>query len=166
MPRSFDKGLYIVFPRNLRQFAQRAQLGKLRFVIRIRARAWTQAIAQREGHIVGFHDVANILKMRVEEIFLMMRNAPFGQNRAAARDNAGATIDRHRDEWQTQTRMNGEVVHALLRLLNQGVAEDFPSQILGNTADFFQCLVNRYGANRHGAVANDPVARGVDILPR
>ena len=37
--------------------------------------------------------------------------------------------------------MDGEVVHALLGLLDQGVAEHLPAQLVGVAADLFQRLV-------------------------
>jgi len=60
--------------------------------------------------------------------------------------------------------MDGEVVHALLGLLDQGVAEDLPGQLLGLAVDFFQSLVDGHGADGHGRVADDPLAGFVDML--
>ena len=60
--------------------------------------------------------------------------------------------------------MDGEVVHALLGLLDQGVAEDFPGQVLGLAVHLFQRLVDGHGADRHRAVAQDPFAGFVDVL--
>ena len=59
--------------------------------------------------------------------------------------------------------MDGEVIDALLGLLDQRVAEDLPGQLLGDAADLLQRLVDRDGADRHGAVADDPFARVVDV---
>ena len=60
--------------------------------------------------------------------------------------------------------MNREVVDALLGLFDQRVAKDFPGQVFGFAADFFQRLIDRHGADRHRRVANDPFARGVNVL--
>ena len=60
--------------------------------------------------------------------------------------------------------MDGEVIHALLGLFDQGVAEDFPGQFLGASVDLLQRLINRHRANRHRAVAQNPLARRVDVL--
>ncbi len=46
MARPFDDDLHIVFPGNFGQFAQRAQLGELRFIVGIGDRARTQTVAQ------------------------------------------------------------------------------------------------------------------------
>src|SRR5690606_38272115 len=66
-------------------------------------------------------------------------------------------------ERQAHAGVDGEVVHPLLRLFDQGVAEDLPGQVLGNAADLFQRLIDRHGADRHGAVADDPFAGVVDV---
>ena len=50
--------------------------------------------------------------------------------------------------------VDGEVVHALLGLLDQGVAEDLPGEVFGLAVDLFQRLVDRHRADRHRAVAD------------
>ena len=69
-----------------------------------------------------------------------------------------------RDEAQQHAGVDGEVIHALLGLFDEGVAEDFPGEVLGLAADFFERLINRHGADGHGRVAENPFARGVDVL--
>jgi hypothetical protein len=61
--------------------------------------------------------------------------------------------------------MNREVVDPLLRLLDERVAEDLPGQFFGLAIDFFESLVDRYRPDRYRAVANDPLARFMDVLP-
>ena len=68
------------------------------------------------------------------------------------------------DVGQAHTRVDGEVVHALLGLFDQRVAEDFPGQVFGHAAHLLERLVDGHRANRHGRVAHDPVACGVDVL--
>src|SRR5713101_5798980 len=60
--------------------------------------------------------------------------------------------------------MDGEVVHALLALLDQRVAVDLPVQLLDLAADLFQRLVDGHSADWYRRVADDPLARGVDVL--
>jgi hypothetical protein len=55
---AFDHGLHVVLPRDLGQLAQRFQLAELRGVVGVGDAAGTQAVAQREGHVVGLHDLA------------------------------------------------------------------------------------------------------------
>ena len=59
-----------------------------------------------------------------------------------------------------------EVVDALLGLLDQRVAEDLPGQLLGLAADLLERLVDRHRPDRHRRVAQDPLARLVDVPAR
>ena len=61
--------------------------------------------------------------------------------------------------------MNGEIIHALFRLFNQGIFKDFPSQVFGYAVDFFLGLIDRYGANWHGRIADNPFPGFMDVLP-
>ena len=76
----FNHHLDIMVPGYFGQFSQGLQFGKLCFIISVGYRAGTQSIAQREGHIIGFHNFANILKMGIEKIFLVMSQTPLGHN--------------------------------------------------------------------------------------
>src|SRR5690606_9204981 len=64
---------------------------------------------------------------------------------------------------QQYTGVDGEIVHALLGLLDQGIAEDLPVQILGYSTDLFQRLVDGHSTYRHRRVADDPLPGLVDI---
>ena len=85
MAGAFDHHLHIVLLGDPVQFAQRVQFGELRRVIGVGGRAGAQAVAQRERHVILLQQFADVLEMGVEEILLVMRQAPFGQDRAAAR---------------------------------------------------------------------------------
>mmetsp|Transcript_64029 Transcript_64029/g.88552 ORF Transcript_64029/g.88552 Transcript_64029/m.88552 type:complete len:310 (-) Transcript_64029:165-1094(-) len=61
--------------------------------------------------------------------------------------------------------MDGPIVHALLGLLDQRLAEHLPSKVLRDTVDLLQGLVDRHGAHRDRAVPDDPLPRLVDVLP-
>ena len=67
---------------------------------------------------------------------------------------------------QQHAGVDGEVVDALLGLLDERVAVDLPGQILGPAADLLERLVDRHRADRHRRVAEDPLARLVDVLAR
>ena len=118
---AFYHHLHIVGPGYFSELAQRFQLGKLRFVVGIGDGAGAQAITQREGHIVGLHNLANLLEVGVKKALLMMRQAPLGHDRAPARHNAGHALGGHGHVAQQHARVNGEVVHALLGLLDERV---------------------------------------------
>ena len=96
----------------------------------------------------------------------MMGQAPFRHDRAAAADDAGDAVRGERHIGQAHTRMDGEIVDALLCLFDQRVTEDFPRQFFGNAADFLQRLIDRDRADGDGAVAQDPFARVVDVAAR
>ena len=93
-----------------------------------------------------------------------MREAPLRQDRAAARDDAGHAARGHRDVAQQHAGVHGEVVDALLALLDQRVAIDLPGEVLRAAADLLERLIDRHGADRHRRVADDPLARLVDVL--
>jgi hypothetical protein len=149
--RAFDDGLHVVLPGDGGQLAQRLQFAELRFVVGVVDRAGTQAVAEAEGDVVGLHDFADFLEVRVEEAFLVVRQTPLGHDRAAAADDAGHAVGGHRDVAQQHAGVDGEVIDALLGLFDQRVAEDFPGQVLGLAVDLFQRLVDRHGTDRHRA---------------
>ena len=162
--RAFDDGLHVVLPGDLGEFTQRLQLTQLGFVVGVVDRAGTQAVAEAEGDVVGFHDLADFLEVRVEEAFLVVRQAPLGHDRTAAADDAGHAVGGHRDVAQQHAGVDGEVIDALLGLLDQRVAEDFPGQVFGLAVNLFQRLIDRHRADRYGRVADDPLARFVDVV--
>ena len=95
----------------------------------------------------------------------MVRQAPLGHDRSAARHDAGHAPGGHRHVAQQHAGMDGEVVDTLLGLLDERVAIDLPGEIFGPAADLLERLVNRHGADRHRRVAQDPLAGLVDLLP-
>ena len=96
----------------------------------------------------------------------MVSEAPFRHDRSTARNDPGHTFRRERNERQPHARVDREVVHALLGLLDQRVAEDLPSEILGFPVHLLESLVDRHRTNGNGRVTDDPLARLVDVLPR
>ncbi|MNV23431.1 hypothetical protein D3C71_1144430 [compost metagenome] len=95
----------------------------------------------------------------------MMRQAPFRHNRAAARHNPGQALGGHWDVTQQHPGVDGEVIHPLLGLFQQGVAEGFPGKIFRDPVDLLQRLVDRNSADRHRAVTQDPLASFVNVAP-
>lgn len=70
--------------------------------------------------------------MLVSEVFLVVRNAPFGVDRPPSADDARQAVGRVRHKSKQKTGVDGEVVHPLLGLFDKRVAEDLPSEILSN----------------------------------
>ena len=62
------------------------------------------------------------------------------------------------------TCMNREVIHSLLALFDEGVTVDFPIQVFHYTVHLFKSLVDRYGADRHRAVTDNPFTCFADIF--
>ena len=79
----------------------------------------------------------------------MMRQTPLGHDAATPGHNAGHASCRERNKTEQNAGVNGEVIHALFRLFDQRIAEDFPSEFFGFAAHLFQRLVDRNGANRN-----------------
>src|SRR5450830_1787726 len=162
--RAFDHGLHVVLPGNFGQLAEGFQLAELRSVVGVGNRPRAQAVAKGEADVIGLHDFADFVEMRVGEVLFVVRQAPLGHDRTAARHDAGDAFGGQRYVTQQYTGMDGEVVDALLGLFDQRVAEQLPGQVFGGAADFFQGLVDRHGTDRHRRVADDPFAGFVDVL--
>ena len=94
-----------------------------------------------------------------------MRQAPFGHDRAAARHDAGDAVGGEMDVAEPHPGMDGEIIHALLALLDQRVLVDLPVELDRIAVDLLQRLIDRHRADRHRRVPDDPFARGVDVAP-
>ena len=92
-----------------------------------------------------------------------MRQAPLGHDRAAARDDAGDAVGGEMDVSESHAGMDGEIIDALLALLDQGVLVALPVELDGIAVDLFERLIDRHGADRHRRIAQDPFAGVVDV---
>ena len=164
-PGPFDHHLAALVPGDLGQLAQRLQLRELRAIVGVGDRARTQAVAERERHVILAHDVADLVELLVEEALAMAREAPARHDRAAARDDAGHALRGQRHIGQAHAGVDGEIIDALLGLLDQRVLEHFPVELQRIAADLLQRLVDRHGADRNRRVAQDPGADVVDVAP-
>ena len=126
VPGAFDHDLDVVAPRHLGELSQGAELRELGLVVGIRDRARPQPVAERERHVVGGEDLAQLLEPGVEEVLLVMRQAPRRHDRSAPAHDARHPSGRERDVAQQHTGVDGEVVDPLLGLLDDGVAVDRP----------------------------------------
>src|SRR5580658_1991702 len=126
MSRALDHHLAVVPPGDLGQLSQGLKLGKLRGIVGIRDGTGPQTVAERETHIVAAADLADLLEVLVEEALAVMRQTPLRHDGAATRHDARDTVHRERHVRQAHAGVDGEVIHALLCLLDERVAEDFP----------------------------------------
>ncbi len=94
----------------------------------------------------------------------MMRQAPRRHDGPAAGHDAGDPLGGQRHIAQQHPGVHGHVVHALLALLDHGVAVDLPGQLGRIALDLLQRLIDRHRADRHRRVAQDPFAGGMDVL--
>ena len=161
---TFVHDLHAFGPGAASEFALRFELAELGAVIGVGDGAGAQSVADGEADVVGGHDVADVVPVGVEEIFLMMREAPFRHDAAAARDDAGHARSGERDVTQEHAGVDGEVIDALLGLLDERVAEELPREVLGFAVHLLQRLVDGHGADGHGRIAQDPLAGGVDVF--
>ena len=136
VPRALDHHLDILTPGDLGELAERVELGELSLVVRVRDRPWTQPIAEAEAHVVGLHDLADLLEVRVQEVLFVVGQAPLGEDRTTARNDAGHALCGERDVTEPDAGVDGEVVDALLGLLDQGVAVDLPGVLAEQRASY------------------------------
>ena len=125
--RAFVHHLDVVLPRD-RRFSSPCvlQLRELRLVVRVGDRSGAQAVAERERHVVGAHDLADLAEVRVGEVLLMVRQAPLRHDRSAARDDPGDAARGHRNVTEQHAGVDREVVDALLALLDRACRDRPP----------------------------------------
>ena len=100
-------------------------------------------IVSRGGSIMAkwclAHHRESFLYERFDEICEIMKAYDIAFSSATASapaDDAGHTLGGQRDVGQAHARVDGEVVDALLGLLDQRVAEDLPSEVLATPPTF------------------------------
>ncbi len=146
--RTFDHDLHIVLPGFFGQFAERFELGELRGIAGIGQTAGAQAVAEGKAHIVFLENFADGVEVFVEQVLLVILHHPFGENRAAAADDAGNAVLGQRHILNQHARVNGHVIHALLGLLFDDFEHDLDVQIF-HAADAIQRFVDGHRADGH-----------------
>ena len=104
-------------------------------------------------------------EMGVEEVLLVVSQAPRRQDRPAPADDPGFASGGERDVSQQHAGVDGHVVDTLLALLDDGVPVGVPGEVLGLAVDLLQRLIDRHRAHRHRAVSDDPLPGGVNVAP-
>ena len=165
MTGAFVHDLDTVSPSPLGEVALNFEFSKLGIIIGVGDRAWAESVADGKADIVSRHNFANFIPMSVGEIFLVMREAPFGEDRATAADDSRHAFGGHGDEAEEYPGVDGEVVDALFCLFDEGIAVEFPGEVFGFAVDFFEGLINGDRSDGDGGVAENPLASGVDIFP-
>ena len=85
-------------------------------------------------------------------------------NGTAARHDAAEAIVCEVNVVPTYAGMDGEVIDALLALLDERVAIDFPREVLCLAVHLLQGLIDRNRADGNRTIAYDPFARLVDVV--
>ena len=164
MARPLDHDLHVLFMRSAREFTQRSQFRHLCAVASVVLTARPQTVPKTHRDIVRRENVANFIKMRPKEVFLFVRHAPNSHDGAAAGNNARQAIGGKFNKGQAESRMNCEVIHALLGLFNERISIELPRQSFCFSVNLFESLIQRNRSDRYRAVADDPLARFVNIL--
>mmetsp|Transcript_59573 Transcript_59573/g.72914 ORF Transcript_59573/g.72914 Transcript_59573/m.72914 type:complete len:477 (+) Transcript_59573:302-1732(+) len=164
MPWAFIHDLDTLLPSTLGQIALHLELAELGLVIGILDAARTESITNAEGHVVLLANVQNVIPVLVCEILLVLGDAQLGMDGTTTADNTSEALGCQWHKTQQHTRMNRPIVHTLFGLLDQRLAEDLPRQILRNTINLLQSLVNWDRANGHRTVSNDPLTCLMDVL--
>ena len=159
---TFDHHLAAARPGPSGQLAQRLQLGELRRVGGVGDRAGAQAVAEAPGHVVLPHDVAEVVEPRVDRVLGVVRHHPLRHQRAAPRDDPRHPVRRQADVIAEDAGVERHVIDALPGLVLDHVEEVLLGQVL-DLLDLLDRLIDRHGADRHGAGGQDGPADRVDL---
>ena len=78
--RSFDESLHVLVPCTQYEFSQGIQFRKLRFVVRICDTARTETVSQGYRYVILGQDIADFIKMLVQERLAVVYHAPFAHD--------------------------------------------------------------------------------------
>mmetsp|Transcript_10926 Transcript_10926/g.27584 ORF Transcript_10926/g.27584 Transcript_10926/m.27584 type:complete len:604 (-) Transcript_10926:142-1953(-) len=166
VPRALVHDLNVLLPRPRRQLALHRQLTELRQVVGVSDAPGPQPVTDGDGDVVLPADVEDIVPVLVREVLLVLHEGELGVDGPAARYDARHTLGCVRNEAQEHSGVDGEVVHPLLRLLDQRLPEQLPRDLHRVPASLLQSLVDGDGADGNGGVPHDPLPRLVDVLAR
>mmetsp|Transcript_11094 Transcript_11094/g.18065 ORF Transcript_11094/g.18065 Transcript_11094/m.18065 type:complete len:505 (-) Transcript_11094:186-1700(-) len=158
--------LHVLLPGAQGELALHLELGELRLVVGVVDGPRPEAVADAQRDVVLVADVQDLVPVLVGEVLPVVAQAVLGVDGAPAAHDARHAVHRHGHESQQHARVDGPVVHALLGLLDQRLAEHLPGQVLRDAVHLLQRLVDGHGAHGDGRVAHDPLARLVDVLAR
>ena len=164
MSGALDEGLHVLGPGPFHQFSHGVEFRELCTVVGVVYTSGAQSVAERERHVIFCADVADVVEMLVQEALLPMLLAPHGDDAASAAHHSGKAPVRKVYVLEAYAAVYREVVHALLALLYQGVAEELPAQVFGLAVHLLHSLVHGYRAHWYGAVADYPLAGLVYVL--
>mmetsp|Transcript_33447 Transcript_33447/g.99629 ORF Transcript_33447/g.99629 Transcript_33447/m.99629 type:complete len:676 (+) Transcript_33447:411-2438(+) len=163
--RTLVHDLHVLLPRAAGQFSLGEELGELRLVVGVVDRSGTESVTDGKGNVVLGANVENVVPVLVGEILPVMEDVPLGMDGSAAGDDARLAGDGHGHVTEEDSGMDGEVIDALLGLLDESLAEGVPVEILGDAVYLLEGLVDGDGSHGNGRVADDPLAGLMNVLP-
>ena len=166
MTGTLDKGLHILFPGTNHQLAHGVELGKLGSIVGIGCATRAQTIAQRQGYIVLSHNIADIIKVLIQETLLIMQQAPLAHNATATTHDTAQSAIGQVHVVATDTGMDGKVIHTLLALFDECVAIHLPREVFHLAIHLFQSLIDGHGAYGYRTVTQNPLAGFVNVVTR
>ena len=92
MARPFDHHLAAVTPGPFGEQTESFQFGELGSVARIRKPPGSQAVSNREGHIVLAHHSADLIPELIHQVLLAVVEHPLREQRAASAHDANQTL--------------------------------------------------------------------------
>mmetsp|Transcript_3584 Transcript_3584/g.10121 ORF Transcript_3584/g.10121 Transcript_3584/m.10121 type:complete len:529 (-) Transcript_3584:53-1639(-) len=158
--------LDILLPGSGRELALDRELSKLGVVVRISDTAWPEPIPDRDRDVVLPADVKDVIPVLVRKVLLVVHQRKFGVDRSPPRHDSSHPVRGVGYEAKQDPGVDGEVVHALFSLLDEGLPEELPGDFHGVTSSFLEGLVDGDRAHRNRRVPHDPLPRLVDVLPR
>ena len=102
--------------------------------------------------------------MLIEEALLVVIETPLAHDTTATAHDTAETAISKMHVVATDAGMDGEVVNTLLALLDEGITEYLPVQILYLAVYLLQSLVDRHGSYWYRAVAYNPFTGFVDVV--
>ena len=90
--------------------------------------------------------------MRVRKVLGVVQQAELGVDAPTTRHNPSDALGRQRHVPQEHAGVDREVVHALLGLLDERLAEELPGDVLDDAVCFLEGLVDRDGPDGDGGV--------------
>ena len=151
MPRTFHHNLHIVCPGPFRQLAQTDKLFNLAYIGSIRQAARAAGIPERNGHIVLFANVQNLIIILIKGILLACHAHPCKYQTASAADDIHFTfmfLDLL-NSFPRNTAVQCDKIHTVFRVHTNHINKIFCRQCGQIPLVMNDTVVNRNGTD-HG----------------
>ena len=95
---------------------------------------------------------------------MVVNQTPFAKDTSSTAYDTAQTFVCQMDVVQTDTGMEGEVIHSLFALFDERVAIDVPSKVFYFAVYLLLCLIDRNGTHVYRTVPEYPFACFVDVV--